>query len=109
MIDEMVPHGARMHRSRAIESHMLDTVVPESSETAQPLGRITAAFESFATSGALPLMHRYQTRLHMIYRRAPHNLLLLSAAVPDKPSPISGHSPDQIIPALPQPSGPKTT
>jgi hypothetical protein len=27
-------------------------------------------------------MHRYETRLHMVYQRALHNLLLLRAAVP---------------------------
>ena len=36
-------------------------------------------------------MHRYETRLHMIYQRAFHNLLLLRAAIPNDPSPISEH------------------
>ena len=40
---------------------------------------------------SLGLMHRYQTRLHLNYQRALHNMLLLRvAAVPNEPSPISG-------------------
>ena len=34
-------------------------------------------------------MHRYETRLHMLYQRALHNLLLLRATVPNEPNPIS--------------------
>src|ERR1035438_3026248 len=45
--------------------------------------------QSLANSAALPLMHRYETRLHMLYQRALHNLLLVRAAVPNEPSPIS--------------------
>jgi hypothetical protein len=42
-------------------------------------------------------MHRYQTRLHLIYQRTLHNILLLRAAtVPNEPSPISGHP--QLLP-----------
>jgi len=55
-------------------------------------------------SPTLGLMHRYETRLHLMYQRALHNLVLLRAAspsppapnpgVPNEPSPISGHSPE---------------
>ena len=35
-------------------------------------------------------MHRYETRLHLMYQRALHNLLLLrTAVIPNEPSPIS--------------------
>jgi len=51
-------------------------------------------------------MHRYETRLHMVYQRALHNLLLLRAAVPNEPSPISEHSPSRPLPALPAPGDP---
>jgi hypothetical protein len=49
-------------------------------------------------------MHRYQTRLHLNYQRALHNMLLLRAAtVPNEPSPISEH-----LPALAEPhAGPE--
>ena len=55
-----------------------------------PTARIAAAFKDLAESNALPLMHRYETRLHMVYQRALHNLLLLRAAVPNEPSPNNG-------------------
>jgi hypothetical protein len=92
MVEEMVAAWWRMRRSWAIETHMLDTAADPGSAT-KAIDRITAAFKSLAESSSLPLMHRYETRLHMIYQRALRNLLLLRAAVPNEPSPTSGHSP----------------
>jgi hypothetical protein len=44
-------------------------------------------------------MHRYQTRLHLNYQRALHNMLLLrAAAVPNEPSPICG----TVLPPCPE-------
>jgi hypothetical protein len=72
------------------------------------MDRIANAFAELAAKPSLGLMHRYQTRLHLNYQRALHNMLLLrAAAVPNKPSPISGHlrlddrpaSPTTILPA----------
>src|ERR1039458_716563 len=59
--------------------------------------RIAAAFCSLAASPALALMHRYETRLHLVYQRSLHNLLLhRTLAVPNEPSPISGHLDPEI-------------
>ena len=91
-VEEMVGAAWRMRRAWAIETHMLDTATP-GSPGLPPLDRIAAAFQSLSNAAALPLMHRYETRLHMLYQRALHNLLLLRAAVPNEPSPISGHGP----------------
>lgn len=60
---------------------------------AQPLGdlldRISNAFSDLASRPSLGLLHRYQTRLHLNYRRALDNMLLLrTATVPNEPSPI---------------------
>jgi hypothetical protein len=64
---------------------------------------MTAAFSDLAASPSLGVMHRYQTRLHLFYQRALHNLLLLrEVAVPNEPNPISGHS----SPQLPAPGPP---
>jgi hypothetical protein len=90
IVEEMVAAHWRTRRSWAIETHMLGAAA-DSHSAASPIDRITAAFKSLAESTALPLMHRYETRLHMVYQRALHNLLLLRAAVPNKPSPISEH------------------
>jgi hypothetical protein len=40
------------------------------------------------------MMNRYETRLHTIYQRAPHNLLLLRTGIPTESSPISEHPPE---------------
>jgi hypothetical protein len=104
MVEEMVAACWRTRRSWAIETHMLGGAAPDPDSAATPIDRITASFKSLAESTALPLMHRYETRLHMVYQRALHNLLLLRAAIPNEPSPISGHPGAGLLQALPEPS-----
>ena len=87
-IEEMAAAAWRLRRSWAIETRMLDSSAPDPSQSA-PLDRISASFQSLAAAPALPLMHRYETRLHTMYQRALQNLLLLRAAIPNEPSPIS--------------------
>jgi hypothetical protein len=91
MIEEMVSSYWRMRRAWAIETRMLEDAANSQAES-DPVGSIAAAFTSLAASPALALMHRYETRLHLVYQRSLHNLLLLRAlAVPNEPSPISEH------------------
>ena len=97
LVEEMVAAWWRGRRSWAIETEMLCEAARDPASPPAPIGRMTAAFKGLAASPALPLMHRYETRLHMIYQRAFHNLLLLRAAIPIEPSPISEH------PLLPAP------
>ena len=57
------------------------------------IGCLTDAFETYAASPALAVIHRYETRLHRMYRRALKNLLLLrTLELPKEPNPISEHS-----------------
>ena len=95
----MVAAWWRGRRSWAIETEMLCEAARDPASPPAPISRMAAAFKGLAESPALPLMHRYETRLHMIYQRAFHNLLLLRAAIPNDPSPISEH------PLLQFPSG----
>jgi len=104
MVEEMVAAWWRMRRAWAIETRMIDTAAADPDSATNSIDRITAAFKSLAESAALPLMHRYETRLHMVYQRALHNLLLLRAAVPNEPSPIFEHPPALPSPAPPEPS-----
>jgi hypothetical protein len=110
MVEEMVSSYWRMRRAWAIETRMLEdasSAAPESVSAPEtpsdPVGSITAAFISLANSPALALMHRYETRLHLVYQRSLQNLLLMRAlAVPNEakrtqtnsnePNPIFGHS-----------------
>jgi hypothetical protein len=92
MIEEMAAAYWRLRRSWAIENTLLADAL-----AAQPPGddvaRITAAFRKQAASAELALLHRYETRLHLMYQRALHNILLLRVAgIPNEPSPISGQS-----------------
>ena len=91
MVEEMVASYWRMRRAWAIETRMLEDAANAQGES-DPVGAIAAAFSSLAASPALALMHRYETRLHLVYQRSLHNLLLLrTLAVPNEPSPISEH------------------
>lgn len=104
-IEEMVGAAWRLRRAWAIETRMLDSAAAAAAPGA-PLDRIAGAFQSLSNSAALPLMHRYETRLHTIYQRALQNLLLLRAAVPNEPNPVSEHSPDVEPLPLPTPEEP---
>jgi len=90
LIEEMASSSWRLRRLWAIENSILDE-----SLAAEPAGddfsRIAAAFRKLAGAPELTLIHRYETRLHMMYQRALHNILVLrSAGIPNEPSPISG-------------------
>jgi hypothetical protein len=110
MVEEMVASHWRLRRAWALETRLL-----ENAAAAQPSGdaldRITNAFVELAAGPSLGLMHRYQTRLHLNYQRALHNMLLLKAAtVPNEPSPISEHPPSEdpanAVLCLPAPNEP---
>jgi hypothetical protein len=67
MIEEMVASCWRMRRAWAIETRMMDDQI-----AAQPirkdseLAHITTAFSQLANSPSLALIHRYETRLHLM-------------------------------------------
>lgn len=91
MVEEMVAAHWRGRRALAMETRMLENETANQ-PAADPLDRMTNAFNELASKPALALMHRYQTRLHLTYQRTLYNMLLLRAAtVPNEPSPISGH------------------
>ena len=94
-IEEMAVCHWRIRRTWAIEAHMLQKQVDLTD--LQPgddgIGCLTDAFETYAASPALAVIHRYETRLHRMYRRALKNLLLLrTLELPKEPNPISEHS-----------------
>ena len=103
MVEEMASASWRMRRAWALETRMMDNAVAgiaagagANANEGQPAGdivdRMAAAFSSLAATPGLGLMHRYETRLHLIYQRSLHNLLLLRAVLPNEPSPTSEHS-----------------
>ena len=104
LIEEMVAAHWRMRRAWALETRMLQNqaaglpVGPDS----HPLDHIAEAFTALAATPSLALIHRYETRLHLVYQRALHNLLLLRiAAGPDGSGP--GSAPLAPLPAPPSP------
>jgi hypothetical protein len=96
-IEEMVSSYWRMRRAWGLETRIFENRVA-AQQPGDEIDRMAAAFTDLAASPALNLMHRYETRLHCIYQRALHNLLLLRAAIPNEPNPISEHQ-VEVLPA----------
>ena len=81
MIEDMAAALWRVRRAWSIENtRMTEALDPDS--TAGTPSRIAAAFRELATSPDFALLHRYETRIHMMYQRAFHNLLLVRNAIP---------------------------
>jgi hypothetical protein len=101
MIEEMVAANWRMRRAWSMETKLLtDGIATQTGPDNR--SRITGAFQNLADSPALALLQRYETRLHMMYQRAFHNLLLLRDIVPPPDAPAN----TDVLPAVtPQPSG----
>jgi hypothetical protein len=85
-LEEMAVTFWRQRRAWAIETQLLQNGVDGSAEESE-VARIAAAFASLASTPSLGLLHRYEARLHRMYQRALHNLLLLRALeLPNEPT-----------------------
>src|ERR1039457_929129 len=104
MIEEMASAYWRLRRNWAIENYLL-----ESAAAAQPEGpelpRIAAAFSELSAGPQLANLRRYETRLHVMYQRALHNLLVLRNA--KNQSEPRKSSVSTISPGLGEPNEPK--
>jgi hypothetical protein len=76
------------------------------------MDQMVVAFDTLAASPSLSLLHRYETRLHLMYQRALRTLIMLRTIdrpnedppndeIPNDPSPISEHSPPAVEPPPP--------
>ena len=100
MIEEMVASHWRLRRAWAIEARMLEKQIAAQT-AAGDLDRTADAFSALADTPATALLHRYEARLHLMYQRAMHNLLLLRVIeLPNEPSPVSGHSAEKPLTTL---------
>jgi hypothetical protein len=99
-VEEMAAAFWRIRRAWAIEARLMDNCL-DTQTSADPIQRLTTAFSTLAASPQLNLLHRYETRLHRMFQRSFHNLLVLrQQELPNEPSPISGHpGPEVEIPA----------
>jgi hypothetical protein len=89
IVEDLAATCWRIRRSWALETRLLDKEIAAQPE-GDPLDRMADAFASLSRAPSLALLHRYETRLHLAYQRALHNILLLRAAdIPNEPSPIS--------------------
>jgi hypothetical protein len=109
MIEEMCSSYWRQRRVCSLETGMVNkqmALQPDGNMT----DRMAVAFDTLAASPSLTLLHREESRLHLMYQRALRTLIMLRTIerpnedapnedLPNEPSPISEHSP----PALDQP------
>ena len=88
MIEEMASAAWRLRRAWAIENKLFAGEI-DSQPWDGGLDRIAASFRRLAASPELALLHRYETRLHLMYQRAFHNILLLRTAEMRNETPMS--------------------
>ena len=77
MIKEIAASYWRIRRAWAIESQML-SMRKQAGPT--EIDRMTEAFGELAARPKLSLLHRYESRLHIMFQRGLHNLLVLRQA-----------------------------
>jgi hypothetical protein len=100
MIEEMAASYWRIRRAWAIERSMMASALdrqPYSDHDA--VAPLAGAFCELADSGRLALLHRYESRLHLMYQRAVRTLLLTRSAGPGQPE----SSPPAGEPSPPEP------
>src|ERR1700689_902214 len=107
MIEEMCAAYWRQRRAWSIETALLEKQI-----ALQPDGgnaeRMAGAFDHLAAAPTLPLLHRYETRQHLMYQRALRTLAILRTVKgPNGPSPTSEHPPDITAPSVEQPPSPQ--
>ena len=81
MVEEMLSSLWRQRRAWAIETRLVDTAVagqPVNPDAgSDEVARLTAAYTALSAQPQLALIQTYETRLHRMFQRALHNLLLL--------------------------------
>lgn len=109
LVEEMISACWRLRRCWAIETRILDNEISAQRDGDQ-IDRIAGGLTDAAATHPLSLMHRYETRLQMMYQRALNSLLFLRTVapahphdLPSEPNPKIEHSP--VLP-LPQPPNP---
>lgn len=108
MIEEMAAACWRMRRAWSIETRIIDNQVSPH-PVADELDRMCTSFTGpEGGPPSLALLHRYETRLHLMYQRAMRNILLLrTLGTHNEPNPISAHPASPVTlavlpPVLPQ-------
>lgn len=81
MIEEMTAAYWRVRRAWTIETEMLEAGVANQAPGPYNV-RLAAAFGELAETSKLNVLHRQETRLHVMYQRALHNLLVLRQTPP---------------------------
>jgi hypothetical protein len=81
LIEELAAAYWRLRRAWALETEMLENAMQKQSARRQ-FARMDAAFGELAAQPKLGLLHRYESRLHLMYQRALHSLLLLRQIAP---------------------------
>jgi hypothetical protein len=100
MIEEMCAAYWRQRRAWAIETGMLDNQIALQSGD-NDAARMAAAFDTLAAAPSLPLLHRYETRLHTMYQRALRTFIMLRKVSPPNEPPVSERPPEAVAPAAP--------
>ena len=118
MVEGLASAYWRMRRAWAVETAMIGGALHAQPPEGRGVARLAAAFGVLASEPGLPLIHRYEARLHRMYQRALRNLLMLQDAAPDRdppdemampdspPQPVETGAVDEEAPRVPDPADP---
>ena len=85
LVEEMASSYWRMRRAWGIENGLLQSALADQ-PPGRELMRLSNAFAELASAPPLGLLHRYETRLHVMWHRAFHTLWgLRNCAIPNEP------------------------
>jgi hypothetical protein len=108
LIEELAASYWRLRRAWALETEMFTNAMEKQTARRQ-LARMDAAFAELAAQPRLPLLQRYEGRLHLMYQRALKNLMMLRGASQNSGLPIKpitsipcNEFPETTAPKLPQ-------
>lgn len=84
MVEDLAAAYWRMRRAWAMETAMVGEALEAEGDERRGVERLARAFKALACEPGLPLLHRYEARLHRMYQRALHNLLVLQAVAGER-------------------------
>ena len=102
VVEEMVAATWRLHRAWALQTHLLDKEI-ETHVGEEVFDAMATSVTRLSTEPGLALLHRYETRLHLVYHRCISTLARLRASRPSPAEPAIPNEPKNTAPIPPPP------
>ncbi|HWC96121.1 MAG TPA: hypothetical protein VG456_05215, partial [Candidatus Sulfopaludibacter sp.] len=109
LVEEMVAAAWRERRSAGLQTQLFNQEFDDLENSGDDLRHTLKTFNKLATSPAIALLQRYETRYHLTYHRSMATLMKLQktrqaeSAIPNEPKPEPNPDPIAPIPNEPKP------